>query len=176
MEVKIGNSKLVIAVGDITEVNTDAIVNAANSSLLGGGGVDGAIHRCAGPDLLEACKKIGGCPAGNACITPGFNLPAKWIIHTVGPIYKNGLHGESEILASSFHSSLILADQYNIKKIAFPAISTGVYGYPMDSAADISLSTIAEYLRGKTSIKEVKIILFSQNYYNIFSNSLSQII
>lgn len=128
--------------GDITQLEVDAIVNAANSSLLGGGGVDGAIHSAAGPELLEACRPLGGCPTGEARITPGFNLPAKWVVHTVGPVWHGGESGEPEKLASCYASSFALAHDRGIRTIAFPAISTGVYGYPKQEATVIALSSM----------------------------------
>ena len=131
--------------GDITTLDADAVVNAANTSLRGGGGVDGAIHRAAGKQLLDACREIGGCPTGDARITPGFNLPARWVIHTVGPVWSGGDSGEPELLESAYRSSLELAMQHDIDTIAFPGISTGVYGFPKQRAAQIALDTMKEY-------------------------------
>ncbi len=136
---------LKIRVGDITALRVEAIVNAANSSLLGGGGVDGAIHRGAGPELLEACRKLNGCPTGEARITPGFNLPARWVIHTVGPVWHGGEKGEAALLERAYRNSLELALAKNVRTIAFPSISTGVYGFPKDKAAAIAITVMREY-------------------------------
>ncbi len=131
--------------GDITKLKVDAIVNAANESLLGGGGVDGAIHRAAGPELLEACRKLGGCPTGRAKTTPGFRLPARWVIHAVGPVWRGGRHGEAELLASAYSSAFEEALKHGVKTIAFPAISTGAYGFPKEEAARIALKVMRAY-------------------------------
>jgi O-acetyl-ADP-ribose deacetylase len=159
MRFKIHQSTLDLIQGDIVAQDVDAIVNAANSSLLGGGGVDGAIHRAAGPELMAECRTIGGCPTGEARITRGYRLKARHIIHTVGPVY-HGRPRDAELLASAYRSSLQLASQHNIKTLAFPSISTGAYGYPLDDAAPIALRTVEEYLIKHPEIELVRFILW----------------
>lgn len=149
--------------GDITSLSVDAIVNAANSTLLGGGGVDGAIHRAAGPELLEACRPLGGCPTGQARVTPGFNLPAKWVIHTVGPVWKGGDKGEPDLLASCYDQSLQLAHDIGARSIAFPAISTGVYRYPADKAAEIAATRCKAWLDAGEEPLRIILCSFSED-------------
>lgn len=144
---------------DITTLACDAIVNAANNSLLGGGGVDGAIHRAAGPALLAACRELGGCPTGEARITPGFGLPARFVIHTVGPVWNGGRNGEAALLAACYRNALILAERFELESIAFPSISTGVYGYPLEAAATVALETTASH--ASTSITDITFCCFS---------------
>src|SRR5512136_2459635 len=169
MEVQINNSTLAIAEEDITNESTDAIVNAANSRLAGGAGVDGAIHRAGGPSIMQECRKIGGCPTGQAVITTGGNLKAKYVIHTVGPVYQGGNKGEAALLKSAHLESLKLASARKLKSISFPAISTGVYGYPVNEAANIALKTAIDYLKEHGDIELVRFVLFGRNTYDIFA-------
>jgi O-acetyl-ADP-ribose deacetylase (regulator of RNase III) len=175
MEIQIGTSKLMIVEGDITREETDAIVNAANSGLKGGGGVDGAIHRAGGPAILEQCRKIGYCPAGQAVITTGGNLKAKYVIHTVGPVYSGGGRNESELLKSAYLESLKLASKKGLKSLSFPAISTGAYGYPLSDAACIALKTAIDYLKKQADIKQVRFVLFSKPAYDVFAEELKKL-
>jgi O-acetyl-ADP-ribose deacetylase (regulator of RNase III) len=169
--------KIEIIRGDITKQKTDAIVNAANSSLMGGGGVDGAIHRAGGPAILEECKKIiakqGGCPTGEAVITTGGNLPAKFVIHTVGPVWNGGKKGESEKLSNCYINSLQVAVENGLNTIAFPNISTGVYGYPKKQAAEIALKTVSEFLRVNSSITKVYFVCFDEENFKLYQSFIN---
>ena len=176
MEAKINNSTLALVEGDITNESTDAIVNAANTRLAGGAGVDGAIHRAGGPSIMAECRKIGGCPTGQAVITTGGNLKAKYVIHTVGPVYQGGSRGEAELLKSAHLESLKLASVKKLRSIAFPAISTGVYGYPVNEAAQIALKTAIDYLKEHSDIELVRFVLFGRKTYDIFVEELKKLI
>jgi O-acetyl-ADP-ribose deacetylase (regulator of RNase III) len=173
--ITIGTARLELVEGDITRQDTEAIVNAANATLLGGGGVDGAIHRAGGPQILEECKKIGGCPTGEARITTGGHLQARWVIHTVGPIYRDGKHREPELLASAYRNSLRLASERGIHSVAFPSISTGAYGYPMMDAARIALRTVIEFLQGHPEIQLVRFVLFGQAALRTYEAVLAEL-
>lgn len=162
--------------GDITRCEVDVIVNAANSSLLGGGGVDGAVHRAAGPELLAECRSLGGCPIGQAKITQGYDLPAKYVIHTVGPVYHGGTKGEPELLAGCYRESLKLAGEHQCRSIAFPAISCGVYGYPMANAAGIACRTVRDYLQKNELPENVIFVLFGRAALEAYRQVLDGII
>ena len=167
-------SRIEVVEGDITKQNVDAIVNAANTSLLGGGGVDGAIHRAAGPELLEECRTLGGCTTGQAKITKGYRLPAKWVIHTVGPVWRDGNHGENELLANCYRNSLALAQQ-NGARIAFPSISTGAYGFPMDRAARIAVTEIKKFLERNSAMEKVLLVCFGKTAFDIHREAVAEI-
>lgn len=175
----INGARLSITKGDITKMTTDAIVNAANSGLMGGGGVDGAIHRAGGPAILEECKQIvstqGRLPAGQAVITTGGKMKTKHVIHTVGPIWRGGEQGEPDLLASAYRESLKLAAGHNLSSIAFPSISTGVYGYPVAEASRIAMKTVASFLQESTSIKEVIFVLFNAEAYDAYASALAEL-
>jgi len=168
-------SRIELRLGDITELEVDAIVNAANESLLGGGGVDGAIHRAAGPELLAECRNLGGCPTGQAKMTRGYNLPASNVIHTVGPIYRDGQSGEPELLASSYRNSLQLATENDLKTIAFPAISCGVYGYPTGAAFRIAFTVTANHLAKHPKPERVTFVLFDEETLAVATGVLDEL-
>ncbi len=167
-------TRLTLVHGDITTQQVDAIVNAANERLLGGGGVDGAIHRAAGPLLLEECRTLGGCPTGEARITRGYRLPARFVIHTVGPIWRGGGKDEPELLTSCYRSSLRLAVDNGVKTVAFPSISTGVYGYPIERAAPIAIDTVQNFMADEPSITEVRFVCFSGGDYEVYRQELER--
>ncbi|MFW0859532.1 MAG: O-acetyl-ADP-ribose deacetylase [Dehalococcoidia bacterium] len=179
MEKMINKTRLSLIQGDITRQGTDAIVNAANPSLMGGGGVDGAIHRAGGPAILEDCKNIvaqrGPLPAGQAVITTGGDLKARHVIHTVGPIWQGGKKGEPETLASAYRESLKLAVSNDLKGVSFPSISTGAYGYPLDQAARIALRTVIDFLKGDTNLEEVRFVLFNSRTLDAYSRALEEL-
>ena len=158
--------------GDITRQAVDAIVNAANSTLLGGGGVDGAIHRAAGPELLEECRSLGGCPTGEVRITRGYRLPARHVIHTVGPVWSGGRRGEPAFLRSCYERSLALAEEHELRSIAFPAISTGAYGYPIEAATRVAVETVRNSLERPSSLELVRFVCFSDRDWHIYLDQL----
>jgi O-acetyl-ADP-ribose deacetylase (regulator of RNase III) len=160
--------------GDITRLEVDAIVNAANTSLLGGGGVDGAIHRAAGPGLLEECRTLGGCPTGNAKITSAYNLPCKFIIHAVGPVWRGGRQDEEKLLADAYRHALWIAENTKLRSIAFPNISTGIYGFPKELAARIAITTVSEFLETASHVKQVIFCIFDQENGAIYRRLLGQ--
>ena len=163
--------RMMIMEGDITKQKVDAIVNAANTSLLGGGGVDGAIHRAAGPELLEETRKIGGCPTGEARVSRGYNLPATWVIHTVGPVWKGGLKNEETLLANCYKNSLKAAVEHGVKTIAFPSISTGAYGFPLDRATKIALTETRDFLKSHETLEQVVFVCFGQKALKMYQET-----
>lgn len=168
------NSKITLIQDDITKLNVDAIVNAANSKLAGGGGVDGAIHKAAGAELPEACKKLNGCPTGSAKLTSGFNLPAKFIIHTVVPVWRGGNSNETKLLESCYNTSLEIAAQNNVSSIAFPNISTGIYGFPKEEAAEIAINTVNTFLEKNQLPKQVFFVCFDEKNYRLYYEILNK--
>ncbi len=169
------DARLEIIIGDITKQEVDAIVNAANNTLLGGGGVDGAIHRAAGPELLEECRRLNGCPTGEAKITKGYRLPAKWVIHTVGPIWQGGDAGEDELLARCYRSCFSYVEPYGIQSISFPSISTGAYRFPVERASRIALREIGAFLRQNHTLEKVVVVCFDQRVYDTYQQSLQEL-
>lgn len=176
---QVGSARVVLLRGDITQQDAEAIVNAANSSLLGGGGVDGAIHRAGGPQILEECKAIrsrqGGCPAGEAVITGGGKLKARYVIHTVGPIWSGGGSNEDRLLSNAYRNSLKLAEKKGISTVAFPSISTGAYGFPTERAARVAAGTVKEFLEGQNTLEEVRFVLFSDRDLNIYREAWEEL-
>jgi len=170
------SGRLVVEEGDITQQKVEAIVNAANSTLLGGGGVDGAIHRAAGPELLAECCALSGCPTGQAKLTRGYRLPAKWVIHTVGPVWRGGARGEDELLASCYRNSLALAEQKDIKTVAFPSISTGAYGFPIERAARIAVRECKAFLERNRTVERVTLVCFGQSALDHFREAMREIV
>jgi O-acetyl-ADP-ribose deacetylase (regulator of RNase III) len=167
--------RIVVVAGNITQQRVDAIVNAANTTLLGGGGVDGAIHRAAGPELLAECRTLGGCATGQAKITRGYKLPAKWVIHTVGPVWRDGNHNEDELLASCYRSCFALVEQHGIKTVAFPSISTGAYGFPMARAARIAVRETKDFLERNRPVEKVILVCFGTHALEIHKAALAEI-
>ncbi|MCC9136168.1 O-acetyl-ADP-ribose deacetylase [Pontibacter silvestris] len=172
------SAKIELVKGDITKLEVDAVVNAANSSLLGGGGVDGAIHRAGGPEILEECKQIrarqGGCPTGEAVITTGGRLPARYVVHTVGPVWQGGKNGEPELLANCYRNSLRIASGKQLQHVAFPSISTGVYGYPKDKAAKVAVQTVKKWLQEhENSIMQILFVCFDEENYHLYKELLA---
>jgi O-acetyl-ADP-ribose deacetylase len=175
MQTRIGHATVELVQGNIIEQDVDAIVNAANSALSGGGGVDGAIHRAAGPELMQACRAIGRCPPGEARITPGFRLKARYVIHAVGPVYRDGQHGEAAVLAAAHQNSLVLASQHKVSSVAFPAISTGIYGYPVADAASVALGAVRDFLEQDRQLSLVRFVLWDDRALAAFSTALARL-
>ncbi len=175
MKVDVSNVEIELVRGDITDESSEAIVNAANSALAGGGGVDGAIHRAGGEAIMRECAKINGCPTGNAVITTGGRLKAKYVIHAVGPIYEDGDSGEPQLLASAYASSLRLALDKGIKTISFPSISTGAYGYPIEDAAGVALKTVVDFVKANKGLRSVRFVLFSERDLAVYSIALKRL-
>lgn len=176
MEIQINETTIVIVCGDITKETTDAIVNAANEYLAGGGGVDGAIHSAGGPAIMAECRKIGGCPTGQSVITTAGRLTAKYVIHTVGPIYSGGNKGEADLLQNAYVNSLKLAREKGLQSISFPAISCGVYGYPVEEAARLAIKMCIEFARENSAIKLIRHILFNRKIYDVFSAEFKKLV
>jgi O-acetyl-ADP-ribose deacetylase (regulator of RNase III) len=168
------DARIVLHVGDITRLAVDAIVNAANPQLEAGGGVCGAIHRAAGPELLAECRTVGGCPTGEARLTKGYRLPARWVIHAVGPVWQGGRSGEDALLASAYRSSLALAERHGARTIAFPAIGTGIYGYPLERAAEIAVRTTRDYLSAHPALERVTLVCFDEPAADVYRRVLAQ--
>jgi len=176
MQAKVNQTMIELVCGDITQESTDAIVNAANSRLAGGAGVDGAIHRAGGPAIMAECRQIGGCPTGEAVITTGGNLKARYVIHAVGPVWRGGAGDEASLLRRAYLNSLKLASRKGLKNISFPAISCGVYGYPVEDAAHIALDTCVDFVRNSTDLLLIRHVLFDQRIFDIFKRELQKVI
>ncbi len=174
MQANVNGKILQLVQGDITRQEVDAIVNAANSGLRGGGGVDGAIHRAGGPEIMRQCRRLGGCPTGSACVTTAGRLRARFVIHAVGPVWHGGSSDEATLLGSAYRRSLEVADEKGITSIAFPSLSTGAYRYPPPAAAPIATSTVVDFIKGKTSINKVVFVLFNDSTYEAFCQALEQ--
>jgi len=172
VEVEVEGKILGLVQGDITQQETDAIVNAANSGLRGGGGVDGAIHRAGGPEIMAECRQIGGCPTGSACVTTAGRLKAKYVIHAVGPVWCGGQSGEPALLEGAYRRSLEIADEKKLSSVSFPSISTGAYRYPLDGAVRIALSTVINHLKGETSVKKAVFVLFNETTFATYRQAL----
>ena len=168
------SGRIEVVQGDITQQQVEAIVNAANNSLLGGGGVDGAIHRAAGPELLEECRKLKGCPTGQAKITQGYRLPVKWVIHTVGPVWRGGNYKENEYLAQCYQSCFNLVEKYRLKTIAFPSISTGAYRFPLECAVKIAVTETVNFLKKNNFVEKILFICFNKSVYNCYIAELKK--